>query len=98
MGGMAVVDVTTFRLTGDEQSFRAADARMQTEFTYLQPGCLRRTTARSDNGEWVVITLWATAGDADAATAAARTDQIAAAFQACVDDESVRNRRYTLLE
>jgi hypothetical protein len=96
-GGMAVVDVTTFRLTSDEQSFRAADGRMQTEFSYQQPGCLRRTTARGDD-EWVVITLWATAGDAEAAAATADGHPVAAAFMACVDDESVRTNRYNMLE
>ena len=94
---MAVVDVTTFRLTGDEQSFRAADARMQTEFSYLQSGCFRRTAARGDD-EWVVITLWATADDAEAAIAAAGSHPVATAFEACIDSKSLSSRRYNLLE
>ncbi len=59
---MAVVEVVTFRLAADVEQgeFLVADKRAQTEFLYMQPGLLRRTTARAMDGEWLVVTLWAT--------------------------------------
>ena len=38
-----------------EEEFLAADARFQEDFAYQLKGHLRRTTARGDNGTWIVI-------------------------------------------
>jgi heme-degrading monooxygenase HmoA len=65
---MAVIQNRTFRLAEgtDEAAFIAADARFQTEVAYHRPGMMRRTLARGDDGEWLVVTIWETAADADA--------------------------------
>jgi hypothetical protein len=62
---MAVIETLTFRLTAntDDAAFLAADRRLQTEFVYHQPGLVRRTTARNDDGEWFVVTLWHSGSD-----------------------------------
>src|SRR6516164_3503392 len=67
----AVIEIMRFRLVegADVAGFRAADARLQTAFAYQQPGLLRRTTARSSDGGWVVIDIWRAAADADACEA-----------------------------
>ena len=95
---MAVIEVCTFSAAGDAGALLAADARMQTDFAYQQPGLFRRTTARADGGRWCVVTLWGSADDAERAEAAAGTDEAARAFWALVDPGSVRVERYTLLE
>lgn len=93
---MAVIEIATFTLAKDEESFLAADDVMQTDFAYQQPGCVRRTTARGDDGEWVVLTMWA--DDAAAAAAeAAEGDAVAVAFWATVAPDSVTRRRFTML-
>jgi hypothetical protein len=96
---MAVIEVCTFTLAGsaDVEAMRAADAQMQTDFAYQQPGLARRTTARDDDGRWCVLSLWATAEDASAADAAARTDVVAQHFWSLVDPGSVSVQRFTLL-
>ena len=96
---MAVIEICTFSLaeTADVDAMLAADARMQTDFAYQQPGLARRTTARDDNGRWCVVTLWASYDDATAADSAARTDEVAQAFWSFVDGDSVSVQRYTLL-
>ena len=96
MAAMALIEITTFRLAGgaSDAGFVAADERMQTEFAYQQPGIVRRTTARGADGEWVVVTLWASAEAADAALAASASDPAAAAFAATLDTSSVRTARY----
>jgi hypothetical protein len=64
-----VYEILTFRLAPgvDESALRAFDERIQTDFAYQQPGILRRTLGRHDDGRWLALTVWA---DADAATAA----------------------------
>lgn len=59
----------TFRLAPgvDEAAFREVDGRVQVQFAYQQPGFLRRTLGRADDGRWLALTLWR---DADAARAA----------------------------
>jgi hypothetical protein len=73
---MAVIETRTFRLADgvDEAEFLEADEQARTGFLYHQPGMLRATTARADDGEWIVIVLWASYEDADAAAEVERTD------------------------
>ncbi|MGH9298267.1 MAG: hypothetical protein ACRDZP_09900 [Acidimicrobiales bacterium] len=65
---MAVIEVTTFRLRprSDEAAFLEADSLAQAEMSRTA-GMLRRTTARAAGGEWLVVTLWRSEADADAA-------------------------------
>jgi hypothetical protein len=88
---MSVVETITFRLADgvDEAAFLAADGRAQTDVYYQQPGCVRRTTARGDDGEWLVTVLWAPAPDGPVATPE---------LDALVDPSSVRRARYTTLD
>ena len=97
MGGLAVIEVCTFSAAGDEATLLAADARMQTDFAYQQPGLFRRTTARADGGRWCVVSLWGSVDDAERAAAAAASDEVARDFWALVDPGSVRVERYMLL-
>lgn len=95
-----VLETMTFRLLGDadEGAFLAADRRLQTEFAYQQPGLVRRTTARGSDHDWIVVDLWASAGDADACAARWDGDDVAAAFMAFVDRTTVQVRRYETLD
>ncbi len=94
------VEVTTFKLAPGvtEPDFLAADAEVQTSFAYLQPGLVRRTTARGEGGEWLVVTLWSSAPDAEAAASRSDQDPAARAFWALVDRASVTTRRYETLD
>jgi hypothetical protein len=58
---------TTFRLVDgvSDVDFKQVDARFQEEFAYQQKGMLRRTTARNDDGVWLVMTLWDSAESAE---------------------------------
>jgi hypothetical protein len=97
---MAVIEVVTFRLVAhvDQDAFLVVDKRAQTEFLYRQPGLLRRTTARGTDGGWLMVTLWASGRDADAAAVAARDDPAASLLTSSMDPSSVTNTRYDTLE
>jgi hypothetical protein len=97
---MSVIETMTFRLAAptEEAPFLAADRRLQTEFAYHQAGLVRRTTARSHGGDWIVVDLWASEADADASTERWNGDPTAAAFMALVDETTVRVQRYTTLD
>jgi hypothetical protein len=97
---MRVIEILTFALLAgsDETAFLAADYRVQTEFIPNLPGFVRRTTARGENGGWLVLTLWRTAADADVAAALATDDAIMQAFTAFIDPTTVTTSRYEPLD
>jgi hypothetical protein len=88
-----------FRLAPSVQDneFLAADRRLQADFAYQQPGLLRRTTARSTDGEWIVIDHWRSAADADACAERWDHDSIAQTFMSLVDKTSVRVQRFSTI-
>ncbi len=96
----SVIELMRFRLRpgADERRFVEADARLQSDFAYRQPGLLRRTTARSGDGEWLVIDLWRSTGDADACAARWDGDPVVQAFLDQVDPLSVVTARYDELD
>ncbi len=83
-----MIEITTFRLVdgADDADFVEADKRFQQEVAYQQPGLARRTTARGEGGEWVVVTLWSTEPPADPP------------LPDLVDPASVRTTRYLELD
>ena len=65
---MAVLEIETFTLAPgiDAAAFRSLDEDMQ-EWCYLnRSGLARRTTARKEDGTYVVVTLFGDASQADA--------------------------------
>jgi hypothetical protein len=95
-----VIEIMTFRLRpgADEATFIEADRRVQTGFAYRQSGLLRRTTARSADGEWVVIDLWRSAADADSCAERWDDDPSVANFMSLVESSTVRTRRFATLD
>jgi hypothetical protein len=95
----AVIEIMSFRLPpgADEAAFLAADRRVQEEFANHQPGLLRRTTARGQDGGWIVIDLWRSAADADACDARWEADPVTQQFMALLDRSSVTTERYEQL-
>ena len=91
-----MIEIMRFRLPpdGDEAAFLAADRRLQEEFVYQQPGLLRRTVARGEDGGWIMIALWRSSADADACEARAEHDELTRAFWALLDRSSLSVERY----
>ena len=76
-----MITIETFRSTGDDEALLAADGQVQTDFYYQQPGLARRTIAKADDGEWLVVTTWYSGEQADDAGQSRGTSAAAAAFQ-----------------
>jgi hypothetical protein len=95
-----VIEIMSFRLKSeaDEAAFLEADRRVQTEFAYHQPGLSRRTTARSDDGQWIVIDLWQSEAAADACDERWSIDPVATNFMALVDEATVTTKRFATLD
>ena len=95
-----VIEITTFRLAGgaSEADFLLADKRVQTEVVPHHAGFARRTTARSDDGSWGVVTLWWSVDDGIASRALADSHPAQSEFDALVDPSSVTVARYTTLD
>ena len=89
-----LIEIATFRVKIDETDFAELDARVQTDFVYQQPGCVRRTTARTPDGEYLVLTFWNSMKDAEAAESS--DDPLWREFLAAVDGYSIT--RYTSLD
>jgi len=96
---VSIVEITTFRLADGvtDESFLALDRRMQTELVPNRPGFLRRTTARH-GAEWLVLTLWATDGDAAAFQRDVEGHPLQVAFEHAVEAGSLHMTRYTTLD
>jgi len=95
---MAVLEVETFSLVAgtDQQAFRALDEAMQ-EWCYLnRPGLARRTTAKQDDGTYIVITLFAEASHSDSSYYT-REDSVVANWSAVIERDSRSLNVYSLL-
>jgi hypothetical protein len=95
-----MIEIMSFRLApdADEEAFLAADRSVQSDFAYHQPGLLRRTTARGADGAWIVIDLWRSESDADAADARWGGEVSTSTFMSFLDPTTVRTERYTPLD
>lgn len=92
-----VLEVTTFRLLADvdDETFLARDKAVQTEVFPNSPGFLRRTTAKSADGEWLVVVLWGTETDIDEFNARILTNDVQMEFDELIDRSSIKSTRYT---
>ena len=95
-----IIEISTFQLVdgADESAFREADARMQVEFKYQQRGIVRRTIARSKDGEWIAVVFWESDEDAEAAHKASFHDASVLHFMTFVDASTYRTKRYASLD
>ncbi|MGO9910841.1 MAG: hypothetical protein ACLPQS_06755 [Acidimicrobiales bacterium] len=87
---MSVIQTTTFRLAegADEEAFLQSDRHAQAVLSSSH-GIIRRTTARSEAGTWLVVTLWRSEDDARAAGSPAL---------AGVEEVSVETRWFSTLD
>jgi hypothetical protein len=95
-----IVEVATFRLSAvaEERAFLQADERVQQAFFPHRDGAVRRTTARGQDGTWLVVTMWESLEDAVSADAASGGNDACRAFAAMIDTSSMLVERYETLD
>ncbi|MEO1482227.1 MAG: hypothetical protein AAFU77_08970 [Myxococcota bacterium] len=91
-----VIEVTTFRQNAEmtPEQFLAADRQVEANYTSKQPGFLERRSARSAEGEWVVVVYWRSVEDADASMKRFMGDPSVAQYAAAIDGGSMKMARY----
>ncbi len=91
-----VIEIVTFRVKEgtNDAAFCRTDEAVQQNFFYAQPGMLRRTTARSGDGQWAVLTYWDSAEAADAAAAKVEFPAGFASFGDVVDMSTLNRSRF----
>ncbi len=93
---MLIVNAT-FRLADgvSDGQFKAIDAQFQEDFAYQQKGMMRRTTAKGEDGTWLVMTMWDSAESSDGPKN--MTESGTAALEAmhkCIDFDTHKLERY----
>ena len=91
-----MIVITTFQLLPDsvEETFLTLDRRVQTELAYHESGLVRRTTARSIGGTWLVIEIWRSEDDADASATDRADEPLYVEFLSLIDRQSVQSDRF----
>lgn len=96
---MLIVNAT-FRLNDgiSDEDFKKIDTQFQEDFAYQQKGMMRRTTAKGEDGTWLVMTLWDSADSADGPkniTDAAK--EALTKMHECINFDTHKLERYTTL-
>lgn len=94
----AVLEVTTFQLksTADSTTFNQLDAEVEGNFTSKQSGYIKRQSAVSEDGEYVVLVYWNSIKDADTSMQKFMKDGSVAEYAAMIDENSMKMARYTI--
>jgi len=97
---MSVIEIMAFNLADGvtDSEFRIADSALQMRFAYQQPGIIRRTTGRAEDGAWLVMTLWSSHAQADASDSAGVDDDRVSRFKSMIDLQTVRVKRFDTLD
>lgn len=92
-----LIENATFRLVDgiSDTEFLAIDARFQEDFAYQQKGFLRRTTARSDDGTWLVMNLWDSRESADAPKNTDHCGDVIEQMHRCIDFSTHKVERFS---
>ena len=94
--GHVLIENATFRLVEgvSVEEFLKIDARFQEDFAYQQKGLLRRTTARSDDGTWLVVNVWDSYESADAPKNTDYCLQVLEQMHRCIDFSTHKVERF----
>ena len=92
-----LIENATFKLVDgiSTEEFLAIDARFQEDFAYQQKGFLRRTTARSDDGTWLVMNLWDSLESAEAPKNVDDCREVVEELHRCIDFSTHKVERYS---
>ena len=95
-----MIESLSFRLRSDtdDVAFLLADKRLQSDFAYRQQGLVRRTIARGEDADWLVLTLWDGPASADAGDQMRSEDDACREFRSHIVLDSVSVKRFHELD
>ena len=94
----SVLEVTSFKLqpTANDSIFNDLDSKVETIFTSKQAGFIKRQSAVTENGEYVVLVYWNTQADADASMQKFMKDESVADYAAMINGSTMKMNRYEI--
>lgn len=94
-----VIEVTTFKYTAavNAETFWAADAQIEANYTSIQPGFMSRESGFSEaTAEVVVVVRWKTMADAEASMQKFMTDESVMTYAQMIDGKTMKMNRYSV--
>lgn len=97
---MSVMKTICFQLEddADDAEFRQANELVQAGFTYQQPGIIRRTAAKDDGGQWLVVEIWDSPESEQSSFQSWQSSPIADAYLGFINSDSIAVRQYDTLD
>lgn len=98
MAGKQIMEVTTFRLNPgvDPMDFSTRDAQVESDFTSMQPGFIRRQSGVDEEGNYVVVVFWKSIADAEASMSKFMGDASVADYAQMIKGETMNMSRYAM--
>ena len=93
-----VIEITTFNINSDVDTatFEARDGEIEQDFASQQPGFIRRTSGKDQDGKYAVIVFWETLEDADNSIAAFGSDPSVADYFGMIDGSTFSALRFSI--
>ncbi|MEM9341263.1 MAG: antibiotic biosynthesis monooxygenase [Bacteroidota bacterium] len=91
-----VIEVTRFRAKEgtDDEAFTKRDAEIEEDYTSKQPGFIRRESAQSEDGEWLVVVYWEDMESASASMQKFMGDASVADYAGMIDGATMKMKRF----
>lgn len=81
----------------NDADFIKTTSEMEEHFAKKQKGFIKRTFAKSENGDWVDVIYWETMDDAMKASEAAMKSSVCAPMFGVLDEASVKMHHFEIL-
>lgn len=98
MENKTIMEVSTFNIKSDVNpvDFANRDAKVETNFTSLQPGFIKRQSAVDDEGNYVVVVFWSSMVAATASMNKFMGDATVGDYAQMIDSPTMKMARYSM--
>ena len=98
MDNKTIIEVTTFNINSNvsAKKFASRDAKVESDFTSLQSGFIKRQSGVDDEGNYVVVVYWKSLKDAAASMNKFMSDASVADYAKMIDGPSMKMSRYAI--
>lgn len=95
-----VLEITTFKTkpATNASAFHKLDGEVEARFTSKQPGFMKRQSAVTEEGEYVVLVYWNSMEEAEASMNKFMSDESVAGYASMIDGATMSMSRYRVRE